>query len=123
MLPIDAAKQRSATYRSLRSPQPAALRLAKKPAECPHVKFGETTMTRLAILGFALAVFATPVQADSQKKFDAPVYTFNGNVFDPPSDHYAAAESRPQRYTAPKATAPKAPGRPAPLTFNGMVFD
>jgi hypothetical protein len=79
-------------------------------------------MKRLAILGFALAVLATPVQAQSDKKFDAAVYTFNGMVFDPPSDYHATANSQ-SHYTAPKSAPSKSPTTRAPLTFNGMVFD
>jgi hypothetical protein len=83
-------------------------------------------MKRLAILGFALAVLATPAHAQSSNKMDAPVYTFNGMVFDPPAD-YHATNSR-QRYTAPApaapaAPAPKSPSGRSPVTFNGMVFD
>ena len=43
-------------------------------------------MTRLAVLGIALAALATPALAQSpQQNWSKPVYTFNGNVFDPPA--------------------------------------
>jgi len=83
-------------------------------------------MKRLAILGFALAVLATPAHAQSSNKMDAPVYTFNGMVFDPPADYRATANSRAQRAApapAPASPAPKSPSGRAPVTFNGMVFD
>ena len=67
-------------------------------------------MKRLAILGFALAAFATPVHAQSQQKFDAPVYTFNGMVFDPPPvEHYGAANSRSHRNAAPRTIESTSP--------------
>jgi hypothetical protein len=85
-------------------------------------------MKRLAILGFALAVLATPAHAQSSNKMDAPVYTFNGMVFDPPADYRATANSRAHRAApapapAPASPAPKSPSGHAPVTFNGMVFD
>jgi hypothetical protein len=83
-------------------------------------------MKRLAILGFALAVLATPAHAQSSNKMDAPVYTFNGMVFDPPADYRATTNSR-QHYSAPApapaSPAPKSPSGHSPVTFNGMVFD
>ena len=55
-------------------------------------------MTRLAVLGIALAALATPALAQSQQQnWSAPVYTFNGNVFDPPA--------------VDKQVAPRAQGR------------
>jgi hypothetical protein len=79
-------------------------------------------MKRLAVLGFALGLLATPAHAQAQKKFDAPVYSFNGNVFDPPSAQYVATTPAP-RPAAPKAAQAKSPARKAPLAFNGNVFD
>ena len=83
-------------------------------------------MKRLAILGFALAVLATPAHAQSSNKMDAPVYTFNGMVFDPPADYRATANSHAHRAApapAPASPAPKSPSGHTPVTFNGMVFD
>jgi hypothetical protein len=43
-------------------------------------------MTRLAVLGIVLAALATPALAQSQQQnWNKPVYSFNGNVFDPPA--------------------------------------
>ena len=43
-------------------------------------------MTRLAVLGIVLAALATPALAQSQQQnWSKPVYSFNGNVFDPPA--------------------------------------
>jgi hypothetical protein len=55
-------------------------------------------MKRLAVLGVTLAALATPAHAQSTpQKWDAPVYTFNGNVFDPPAvDKQAMVAPRPQ---------------------------
>ena len=63
----------------------------------------ENRMKRLVLLGAALALLATPAHAQAQKKFDTPVYVFNGNVFDPPSAPKAAAAA-PNR-TAARKTA------------------
>jgi len=81
-------------------------------------------MKHLAILGFALAALATPVQAQSQQKSEAPVYSFNGNVFDPPTvEHHATASSQPQRHVSPRTIQAKPPAAHTPLSFNGNVFD
>jgi hypothetical protein len=57
-----------------------------------------TEMKRLAVLGVALAALATPALAQSApQKWDAPVYGFNGNVFDPPAvDKQMMVAPRPQ---------------------------
>jgi hypothetical protein len=65
----------------------------------------ENHMKRLVLLGAALALLATPAHAQAQKKFDTPVYVFNGNVFDPPSAPKAAAPAK--RASAPKAAKSK----------------
>jgi hypothetical protein len=81
-------------------------------------------MKRLAILGFALAAFATPAHAQSQQKFDAPVYTFNGMVFDPPPvEHYGAPNSRSHRNVAPRMIESRSPATQGPRGFNGNIFD
>ena len=81
-------------------------------------------MKRLAILGFALAALATPAHAQSQQKSDAPVYSFNGNVFDQPTvEHHGAASSQPQRHVSPRTIQAKQPAAHTPLSFNGNVFD
>ena len=77
-------------------------------------------MKRLALLGAALALLATPAQAQAPKKLDNPVYGFNGNVFDPPGGLKAVA---PKPVAAPKAAQAKGPAKKAPLAFNGNVFD
>jgi hypothetical protein len=52
-------------------------------------------MTRLAILAIAVAALATPAHAQSNQRWDAPVYSFNGNVFDPPpaDQHWAPSNA------------------------------
>src|SRR5262249_32942292 len=55
------------------------------PLNAPR-KQRRTPMRHLATRGVAFAALATPALAETQQqKFDAPVYTFNGNVFDPPA--------------------------------------
>jgi hypothetical protein len=83
-------------------------------------------MKRLAILGVALAALATPAHAQSQQKFDAPVYSFNGNVFDaPPVEHHGAVSHREHHYVAPRTaeTRAPAPAKRTPININGNIFD
>jgi hypothetical protein len=84
-----------------------------------------TTMKRLVLLGAALGLLATPAHAQAQKKFDSPVYVFNGNIFDAPSAPNAAAPkaAAPKSSAAPKMAQAKGPAKKAPLVFNGNVFD
>jgi hypothetical protein len=77
-------------------------------------------MKRLVLLGAALGLLATPAHAQAQKKFDSPVYVFNGNIFEAPSAPKAAA---PKSSAAPKMAQAKGPAKKAPLVFNGNVFD
>jgi hypothetical protein len=55
-------------------------------------------MKRLAILGFVLGLFVTPVQAQTVQKPDH--VEFNGLIFDPPSEQYGAGGSR--QYVPPR---------------------
>jgi hypothetical protein len=83
-------------------------------------------MKRLAILGVALAALATPAHAQSQQKSDAPVYSFNGNTFDPPVvEHHGAVSHREHYYVAPRAAETRAPtpAKRTPLNINGNIFD